>query len=137
MSGSPTISKIPLNADADPLATLYRDFLAAHDRIYGHSTEGAARIVNLRSIHRSTVGRPATAAPARPDAANAHKGKRNILTAESDRFIPADVYDRSAMAPGLEIRGPAIVEQADTTTLIEPGWRATVAAQGTLIITAD
>ena len=41
------------------------------------------------------------------------------------------------MAPGLEIRGPAIVEQADTTTLIEPGWRATVAAQGTLIITAD
>ena len=43
---------------ADPLETLYRDFLAAHDRVYGHSTEGAARIVNIRSIHRSRVGRP-------------------------------------------------------------------------------
>jgi N-methylhydantoinase A/oxoprolinase/acetone carboxylase beta subunit len=130
--------EIPLQADAaNPLETLYRDFLAAHDRIYGHSTEGAARIVNLRSIHRSTVGRPATAAPARPAGDTAHKGKRPILTAGSDKFILADVYDRSTMAIGLEIRGPAIVEQPDTTTLIEPGWRATVVADGTLIITAD
>ena len=68
---------------------------------------------------------------------SAHKGKRSILTAESGKFIPADVYDRSTMAIGLAIRGPAIVEQPDTTTLIEPGWRATVVADGTLIITAD
>jgi len=130
--------EIPLQTGAaNPLETLYRDFLATHDRIYGHSTEGAARIVNLRSIHRSTVGRPATAAPARPQGDNAPKGKRSILTAESGRFIPADVYDRSTMAIGLEIRGPAIVEQPDTTTLIEPGCRATVVADGTLIITAD
>jgi N-methylhydantoinase A/oxoprolinase/acetone carboxylase beta subunit len=134
--------EIPLQTDAaNPLETLYRDFLAAHDRVYGHSTEGAARIVNLRSIHRSTVGRPATAAPARAagdDAHDsAHKGKRSILTAESGKFLPADVYDRSTMAIGLAIRGPAIVEQPDTTTLIEPGWRATVVANGTLIITAD
>ncbi len=130
--------EIPLQTGAaNPLETLYRDFLATHDRIYGHSTEGAARIVNLRSIQRSTVGRPATAAPARPQGDNAPKGKRSILTAESGRFIPADVYDRSTMAIGLEIRGPAIVEQPDTTTLIEPGCRATVVADGTLIITAD
>jgi N-methylhydantoinase A/oxoprolinase/acetone carboxylase beta subunit len=114
--------EIPLQSGANPLETLYRDFLAAHDRIYGHSTEGAARIVNVRSIHRSTVGRPATAAPARPAGGSAHKGH---------------VYDRSAIVPGLQIQGPAIVEQPDTTTLIEPGWRATVVADGTLIITAD
>ena len=130
--------EIPLKTDAaNPIETLYRDFLAAHDRVYGHSTEGAARIVNLRSIHRSTVGRPATLVPARPAGDDAHKGKRSILTAESGKFIPADVYDRSAMAIGLEIRGPAIVEQPDTTTLIESGWRATVVADGSLIITAD
>jgi N-methylhydantoinase A/oxoprolinase/acetone carboxylase beta subunit len=130
--------EIALRADAaNPLETLYRDFLAAHDRIYGHSTEGAARIVNLRSIHRSTVNRPATAAPAHSEGDNASKGTRLVLTAESDKFVPATVYDRSAIAPGLEIRGPAIVEQPDTTTLIEPGWRATVVADGTLIITAD
>jgi N-methylhydantoinase A/oxoprolinase/acetone carboxylase beta subunit len=130
--------EVPLRADAAvPLETLYRDFLVAHDRIYGHSTEGAARIVNIRSIHRSTVGRLAAAAPARAQGDDKPKGTRDILTAESGRFIPATVHDRSALAPGREIRGPAIVEQPDTTTLIEPGWRATVAADGTLIITAD
>lgn len=135
--------EIPLRPEAaNPVETLYRDFLAAHDRIYGHSTEGPARIVNIRSIHRSTVqrsigGRSATAAPARPRGDGARKGMRDILTAESGRFVPADVYDRSMMAAGLEIRGPAIVEQPDTTTLIEPGWRATVVADGTLVITAD
>ena len=131
--------EIPLQTDAaNPIEALYRDFLAAHDRIYGHSTEGPARIVNLRSIHRSTVDRPATAAAgAAARRQHARKGTRDILTAGSGRFIPAQVYDRSALAAGLEIRGPAIVEQPDTTTLIEPGWRATVVADGTLIITAD
>jgi N-methylhydantoinase A/oxoprolinase/acetone carboxylase beta subunit len=129
--------EIPLRTDAaNPIEALYRDFLAAHDRIYGHSTEGPARIVNLRSIHRSTVDRPATATAASPHGNSTPKGTRDILTAGSGRFIPAQVYDRSALQTGFEIRGPAIVEQPDTTTLIEPGWRATV-VDGTLIITAD
>jgi N-methylhydantoinase A/oxoprolinase/acetone carboxylase beta subunit len=130
--------EIALRPDAtDPIDALYRDFLAAHDRIYGHSTEGPARIVNLRSIHRSAANRPPAAAAASAQGNSAAKGTRDILTAESGRFIPAKVYDRSTLATGREIRGPAIVEQPDTTTLIEPGWRAMVAADGALIITAD
>jgi len=34
------------------------------------------------------------------------------------------VYDYAALGPGHEIGGPAVVEAADTTVLIEPGWRA-------------
>src|SRR5262249_42023602 len=104
---------------ANPIETLYRDFLAAHDRVYGHSTEGPARIVNLRSIHRSAASRPAAAASAPAQGKSAAKGTRDILIAESGRFIPAKVYERSTLAVGAEIRGPAIVEQPDTTTLIE------------------
>ncbi|HEY4165716.1 MAG TPA: hydantoinase/oxoprolinase family protein, partial [Reyranella sp.] len=120
----------------DPIDALYRDFLATHDRIYGHSTESPARIVNLRSIHRSTVNRPTAAAATGPDGNNTPKGMRDILTAGNGRFIAAKVYDRSTLATGFEIHGPAIVEQPDTTTLIEPGWHATV-VDGALIITAD
>jgi len=39
------------------------------------------------------------------------------------------------LAPGASFNGPAIVEQADTTTLIEDGWRADVTANGTLLMT--
>ncbi|HLI10357.1 MAG TPA: hydantoinase/oxoprolinase family protein [Alphaproteobacteria bacterium] len=130
--------EIPLQAGApDPLAALYGDFLAAHDRVYGHSTESPARIVNLRTIHRSSVGQPQAIGALRPNPGEARKGRRDILTAESGRFIAADIFDRAALPIGAGIPGPAVVEQADTTTLIEPGWRGTVAEDGSLVITRD
>ena len=47
----------------------------------------------------------------------------------------AAVYDRALLVPGNEIAGPAIVEQVDTTVLIETGWHGTVAPDGTLLLT--
>ena len=41
------------------------------------------------------------------------------------------IYDRAAMTAGLTFGGPAIVEQDDTTTLVEPGWRGRVDAPAT------
>src|SRR5208282_3566670 len=38
--------------DSEPLSALYRDFLAAHDRVYGYAAQAPARIVNLRAVHR-------------------------------------------------------------------------------------
>ncbi len=125
--------EVPLSlAAADPLVLLYRDFRAAHDRVYGHSTDAPARIVNLRSIHRSASAKPS---PARYAAAGkSSKGRRRILTAESGGFVEADIYERGSLEPGGRLAGPAIIEQGDTTTLIEPGWRAEVASNGTLIL---
>ena len=116
-----------------PLADLYREFQRLHDRIYGHSTDAPARLVNLRSIHRSTVTqrRPATYAGG---GGSGKKGRRRILVGDSGSFVVTEVYDRSALAPGTEIVGPAIVEQADTTVLIEPGWSGSVGPDGTLLL---
>jgi N-methylhydantoinase A len=126
--------EIPLSPDAgDPLAALYRDFLAAHDRIYGHSTEAPARLVNLRTVQRSPVEGPRAGGHARPQPGAVQKRSRPILT--DDGIVTAAVYDRTALAAGAVIAGPAIVEQADTTTLIERGWQGTVAANGTLLLT--
>ena len=123
-------------AAADPLGTLYRAFQAAHDRIYGHSTVGPARLVNLRTIHRSAAGRPPRVAYASNGRA-ARKGTRRILTGDNGSFVEAELCERAGLAVGACIDGPAIIEQADTTTLLEPGWRASVAADGTLILTSD
>lgn len=51
------------------------------------------------------------------------------------RWIDTPVVARQALQPGAELRGPAIVEQLDTTTVIEPGDVARVDAMGNLIIT--
>jgi N-methylhydantoinase A len=43
------------------------------------------------------------------------------------------VYERSMLAAGQEIAGPAIVEERETTTVILPGWNARVDASGCII----
>ena len=45
------------------------------------------------------------------------------------------VYDRQRLTPGLVFAGPAIVEQLDATTVVEPGDRAESDPHGNLIIT--
>ena len=128
--------EIPLRTVPDALTRLYRDFLAAHDRIYGYSQEGPARIVNLRAVHRATLGEvPRARGP--NGAGNARPGARAILTGAQADFVEAAVHRRAALAAGAEFAGPAIVEQADTTTLVEPGWRGRVAPDGSLILVCD
>ena len=55
--------------------------------------------------------------------------------AELSGPVEAKVYDRAAMPPGFAFAGPAIVEQADTTTLVEPGWHGAIDAGGSMILT--
>ena len=49
-------------------------------------------------------------------------------------FESVPVYQRSELSAGFELIGPAIVEQADTTTLIYSGHAARVDEYGNLII---
>ena len=128
--------EIPFDSrDADPAARLYRDFLEAHDRIYGHSVEIPAKLVGVRTVHRAggsdTLDEMRFAASGGP----AVLGRRDILVAGEQHFTSAAVYDRDALAEGFAFAGPAIVQQADTTTLVEPGWSAVVDAAGNLILT--
>ena len=44
------------------------------------------------------------------------------------------VYDRQRLTPVLTFAGPAIVEQLDATTVVEPGDRAEVDTHGNLLI---
>jgi N-methylhydantoinase A/oxoprolinase/acetone carboxylase beta subunit len=127
--------EIPLTADAgDPLVLLYQEFLAIHDRVYGYSTPSPARIVNLRTVHFSPVERPRAGAIGPAASGPARKHDRQILTTEGP--ATAAVYNRAALTAGAGIIGPAIVEQVDTTVLIEAGWRGIVAPDGTLLLTS-
>ncbi|MBM3572329.1 MAG: hydantoinase/oxoprolinase family protein [Alphaproteobacteria bacterium] len=128
--------EIPLHLDgAEPLARLYDDFLKVHDRVYGHATPSPARIVNIRTIHRAGGMEVLDDAEAGRGGAQPQKGTRRILVAGQRDFIDAAVYDREATAPGYAFRGPAIVEQQDTTTLVEPGWLGIIDRVGNLILT--
>jgi N-methylhydantoinase A len=49
-------------------------------------------------------------------------------------WLDTPVFARETLVAGDEITGPAIIEQLDTTTVLEPGDRARVDALGNLIV---
>ena len=128
--------EVPLQLDAnDPCGLLFEDFLQAHARVYGYSTRTPARIVNLRAVHQAggqnSIDSTAYAANGEPPL----RGTRRILVTDTPDFIEASIYRRESMPPGFRFQGPAIVEQADTTTVIEPGWQGEVDNNGNILLT--
>ncbi len=45
------------------------------------------------------------------------------------------VYDREALLPGCKVDGPAILKEANATTVVEPGWQAEVTKHNHIVIT--
>jgi len=67
-----------------------------------------------------------------PRAVDAVIGERRLYA--NGAWHMANVYDRECLAPVMVITGPAIIQQMDATTLIEPGAAATVDPIGNLRI---
>ena len=51
-----------------------------------------------------------------------------------NRWHDASTYDRWKLAVGAEIKGPARIDQPDTTTILPPHWRASVDKFGNLTL---
>ena len=49
-------------------------------------------------------------------------------------FVECPVYERGLLGAGVRIDGPAVIEQPDSTTVVEPGTSAVVGPGGTLIV---
>jgi len=57
-------------------------------------------------------------------------------TGDRPVLLPTAVYERGALTPGAQVAGPAVIEQPDTTTVVEPGFLAVVDEHCNLVITA-
>jgi N-methylhydantoinase A len=62
------------------------------------------------------------------------KGTRPAYFAEARAFAETTVYDRARLAPGDEVRGPAVVEEEGSTLVIGPGGVGRVAASGNIVV---
>ncbi len=61
-------------------------------------------------------------------------GDRPAWFEETGGFTATRVLDRAGLAAGAEIEGPAIVEEAEATSLVPPGMTARIDARGNLVI---
>lgn len=127
--------------EAEDVEGLVRAFHEAHRRRFAYASEGeAVEIVNLRvqAVGHTAKPRLAPREPGSPDPRAAHAGYRPVYFAaggssRAARPMFAALYERERLAPGNIVVGPAIIWQLDTTTVIPPGWAATVDAWGNLV----
>lgn len=127
--------EVPVSLSAPDVATrAYEDFCQLYEQHYGHHTKSPARMVNLRVVQQARRMKAAPQAQRTPAKSGASKGKRRMLTARTGGYVDATVYERDAVGMDLVLEGPVIIEQPDTTIVIEPGWQGAVAAQDVLIL---
>jgi N-methylhydantoinase A len=62
------------------------------------------------------------------------KEVRPVYFVESKSYVETPVYERKGLLADHKIIGPAVIEQMDSTTLVLPGYEATVDDIGSLII---
>jgi N-methylhydantoinase A len=109
-------------------------FRAEHHRRYGHADPNrTVELVTLRLRARVPRLKPRQESlrQGKP-AADAALAEMRRVGFEKVRETP--VYDRERLLPGNVISGPALVAQLDSTTLIPPGWLATVDNAANLIL---
>ncbi len=103
------------------LAKIVEDFYQAYDRAFGrHLTDAPIQALTWRlrascpsprlRIHYS--GKRSTADP------SGIKGKRKAYFPEQGEFVETTVYDRYSLSPSSTFRGPAIIEERESTTIV-------------------
>jgi 5-oxoprolinase (ATP-hydrolysing)/N-methylhydantoinase A len=117
--------------------TLGDKFAHEYRAKYGYFYDDVpAEVVNLKV--RGTIPghefRPQPL-PSTPGGAGvARKGERPAYSALAGGMVPFSVYDRYRLSPGMAFEGPAIIEERESTTVVDQDGRIEVDAYGTLSI---
>lgn len=130
--------ELPLAVDpaaiaAEGLAVVASGFHAAHAARYGHDfPEQGVEIVGCR-----TVARFARRAGARRFDVGTVAAAREVEIVFDGAPVPARLVSRAALGAGEALRGPALVAEASSATVVPPGWTATPTPQGALLLQRD
>ncbi len=102
-----------------------RRFHPEHNRLYGYSLEGEGVSVELINMRLVAVGRTIKpdflrAGRGGGDSSSAHKSDRSVWLPSKSRFESVPVFDGALLGCGSRLKGPALIEQVNTTVFIMP-----------------
>lgn len=114
----------------ESIKEMKRRFHEEHERTYGYRNEGLnIQMVNYRLHAIGEIQKPVLRKEKfvkdiqkLPDP----KEMRMVLYEGAAERMNTPVYNRDEMVPGIELSGPAIIEEMDSTTVIPPRWIARI-----------
>ncbi|MFC3959143.1 hydantoinase/oxoprolinase family protein [Halovivax cerinus] len=118
--------------DEDAVTSIRSAFVDSYESIYGYTNvddalEGVTWRLAAVTPTPDLGSRPETGAASVEDA---HKGTRTVYTGEEHREY--DVYDRFSLPTDATVDGPAVVEEAESTTIVTANYSFTVGEYGGL-----
>ncbi len=123
---------VPFNDKWKKPEDIEEDFHRLHLERYGHCDTGElTEVVNYRLTVSVSLPKPNFLPPGQKSVVRP-QGKRDVYF--TDRFLPTAIYRRDRLGATTRIKGPAIVEEEGSTTVIPPGWRGTVDRIGNLVL---
>ena len=116
------------------LDVLKSQFDNEHTQLFTFALESGHEIVMIRAIATANSGE----LPMMPQSESA-SSLESCKMADSEiyfegKYYPTPIYDRNKMSQNLEITGPAIICEMDSTTVLLPGYQAQVDAVGNILI---
>ncbi|MBM3485255.1 MAG: 5-oxoprolinase [Alphaproteobacteria bacterium] len=126
----------PLVIDFGPRPAMIAAFEAAHMQQFGFVAPEKKHIAEAVSVEVIGRGEAMDDPEARPDGAvppPTPVARVAVYTDHAEHVSP--VHDRDLMRPGQRVDGPAIIREANATTIVEPGWRAEITARNHLVMT--
>jgi 5-oxoprolinase (ATP-hydrolysing) len=127
-----TDTTLPVHYSA--IADMVAQFEAEYRKRYSFLMQGRALVAESASVE--AIGAPDahdevwSAARAGPLPAAVERVKIHTGGASAD----APVFLRDTLAPGHAVSGPAIIVENNSTTVVEPGWRAEIARARHMVI---
>ena len=124
--------------DAGSAAEMKTRFEDAHRRRYGFVMPDKALVIEAASVEAvgtvEEMSNPFASAAGDGAPASEPEPVANVGVRLGGAEHEAPVFRREALAAGHAVNGPAILLESTATTVVEPGWRAQVAASGDLVM---
>jgi N-methylhydantoinase A len=121
----------------DDKKTIRNAFDKAHEASYGISARDQdVEIVTYRLVALGHTPKPSFKEwpRARGDLDEAIKSQRKVYWPAARDFVETNVYDRSKLGVGHVIKGPAIIEQMDSTSVVSEKYGVRLDPIGNLIV---
>ena len=132
----PLPDKPPSSGDARTWTDAVADaYAAAYRRQYGPPIDGVPlEFVAWTVRAESEMDTAANRVEGAPDRDTSAAGQRRIVDTAGSGPVTARVFDRDRLRPGEPVAGPTIVVEAQTSTIVPPGFTLTPDAFGSLVL---
>ncbi|MFV2044418.1 MAG: hydantoinase/oxoprolinase family protein [Anaerolineales bacterium] len=133
--------RVPVPSDAElkkeGMKALQERFDFLHEQAYAHASPGTpTELVNLR-LTASVESRKPLMLEIESGSGNgssALKATRKVYFKNADGEVDCPIYDRGKLGAGDRFEGPAVIEEWNSTVVVNPGQQLHVDAYGNLMI---